>query len=144
MLFLSAFSFSQNQNGKKLAANLTFFLDEEFDGLAALFNCKPFFLSVLKIRKEQQKDTLSFLNDATPIWGTSYIKTILLVQCEARWLEADMGAACAQGARRVGVDFEILISFTVFRSLEDHFELYNLDIDPGETNDLAKSKTKVK
>lgn len=28
-------------------------------------------------------------------------------------------------------------------SLEDHFELYNLDIDPGETNDLAKSKTKV-
>ena len=55
-----------------------------------------------------------------------------------------MGAVCAQGARRVGVDFEILISFTVFRSLEDHFELYNLDIDPGETNDLAKSKTKVK
>ena len=54
-----------------------------------------------------------------------------------------MGAVCAQGARRVGVDFEILISFTVFRSLEDHFELYNLDIDPGETNDLAKSKTKV-
>ena len=54
-----------------------------------------------------------------------------------------MGAACAQGAWRVCVDFEILISFTVFRSLEDHFELYNLDIDPGETNDLAKSKTKV-
>ena len=54
-----------------------------------------------------------------------------------------MGAVCAQGARRVGVDFDIWISFTVFRSLEDHFELYNLDIDPGETNDLAKSKTKV-
>ena len=58
-------------------------------------------------------------------------------------MEADMGAVCAQGARRVGVDFDIWISFTVFRSLEDHFELYNLDIDPGETNDLAKSKTKV-
>ena len=67
-------------------------------------------------------------------------------------METDLGPAGAEGARR-RVSFHVFLFFQAekifhiflffFRSLEKNFELYNVVDDPGETNNLAKSKTKV-